>query len=83
MRFPLAEELGLPTTDIQAQINSGEAYALLSKDFELVKEDTVTVSPTLIFNDGRQRLNGKVGYRVIEANIRGLLHNPPDEQSWC
>jgi hypothetical protein len=20
---------------------------------------------------------------VIEANIRELLHNPPEEQSWC
>jgi hypothetical protein len=24
-----------------------------------------------------------VGYRVIEANIRELLNNPPNEQSWC
>jgi len=79
----IAEQLGLPIAAIQAQIDSGEAYALLSKDFDLVKEHTVAVSPTLIFNEGRQRLNGNVGYRVIEANIRELLHNPPDEQSWC
>jgi predicted DsbA family dithiol-disulfide isomerase len=83
VQFALAEELGLPIAAIQEQIDSGEAYALLSKDFELIKEHTVTVSPTLIFNEGRQRLNGNVGYRVIEANIRELLHNPPDEQSWC
>ncbi|QFS50191.1 hypothetical protein [Nostoc sphaeroides] len=60
-----------------------KAYAKLSQNFELVKEHTVTVSPTLIFNEGRQRLNCNVGYRVIEANIRELLHNPPGEQSWC
>jgi predicted DsbA family dithiol-disulfide isomerase len=83
VQFAIAEELGLPIAAIQDQIDSGEAYALISKDFELVKEHTVTVSPTLIFNEGRQRLNGNVGYRVIEANIRELLHNPPDEQSWC
>jgi len=83
VQFALAEEVGLPIAAIQAQIDSGEAYALLSQDFELVKEHTVTVSPTLIFNEGRQRLNGNVGYRVIEANIRELLHNPPAEQSWC
>jgi predicted DsbA family dithiol-disulfide isomerase len=83
VQFAIAEELGLPIAALQEQIDSGEAYALLSKDFELVKEHTVTVSPTLIFNEGRQRLNGNVGYRVIEANIRELLHNPPDEQSWC
>jgi len=83
VQFAIAKKLGLKTKVIQAQIDSGEAYALLSKDFDLVKEHTINVSPTLIFNEGRQRLNGNVGYRVIEANIRELLHNPPDEQSWC
>lgn len=83
VQFAIAEELGLPIAAIEAQINSGEAYAQLAKDFDLVKEHTVSVSPTLIFNEGRQRLNGNVGYRVIEANIRELLHTPPGEQSWC
>ncbi len=83
VQFEIAENLGFPIAAIQAQIDSGEAYAQLSKDFDLVKEHSVTVSPTLIFNEGRQRLNGNVGYRVIEANIRELLHNPPGEQSWC
>ncbi|HEY9615529.1 MAG TPA: DsbA family protein [Microcoleaceae cyanobacterium] len=83
VQLAIAEELGLPIAAIQAQIDSGEAYAQLSRDFDLVKEHTVSVSPTLLFNEGRQRLNGNVGYRVMEANIRELLHNPPDEQSWC
>jgi len=83
VQFSIAENLGLPIASIQKQIDSGEAYALLSKDFELVKEHTVSVSPTLIFNEGRQRLNGNVGYRVMEANIRELLNNPAGEQSWC
>jgi predicted DsbA family dithiol-disulfide isomerase len=83
VQLAIAKKLGLKSKVIQAQIDSGEAYALLSKDFDLVKEHTVNVSPTLIFNEGRQRLNGNVGYRVIEANIRELLHNPPNEQSWC
>jgi predicted DsbA family dithiol-disulfide isomerase len=83
VQFEIAEELGLPIAAIQAQIDSGNAYAQLAKDLDLVKEHTVTVSPTLIFNEGRQRLNGNVGYRVIEANIRELLNNPPSEQSWC
>jgi predicted DsbA family dithiol-disulfide isomerase len=83
VQFEIAEELGLNINLIQEQIDSGEAYALLSKDFDLTKEHQVAVSPTLIFNEGRQRLNGNVGYRVIEANIRELLNNPPNEQSWC
>ncbi len=83
VQFAIAQKLGIERSSIEAQIDSGEAYALLSKDFDLVKEYTVNVSPTLIFNEGRQRLNGNVGYRVIESNIRELLHNPPDEKSWC
>ena len=83
VQFEIARRLGLPIAEIRAHIDSGEAYAQLSKDLDLVKEHSVTVSPTLIFNDGRQRLNGNVGYRVIEANIRELLLNRPDEQSWC
>jgi predicted DsbA family dithiol-disulfide isomerase len=83
MQWEIAEELNLPIAAIQTYIDGGEAYAQLSQDFDLIKEHTVTVSPTLIFNEGRQRLNGNVGYRVIEANIRELLHNPPGELSWC
>lgn len=53
------------------------------KDLDLVNEHTVSVSPTLIFNERQQRLNGNVGYRVIEANTRELLDNPTSEQSRC
>ncbi len=83
VQYEIAAQLGLNSADIQTQIDSGEAYALLSRDWDLVKEHTVAVSPTLVFNEGRQRLNGNVGYRVIEANIRELLHSPPEEASWC
>ncbi len=83
VQFEIAEALRLPLDAIQTQIDSGAAYAQLSKDFDLVKTHSITVSPTLIFNEGRQRLNGNVGYRVIEANIRELLHTPPGEASWC
>jgi predicted DsbA family dithiol-disulfide isomerase len=83
VQFALAENLGLPIAAIEEEINNGDAYAELSKDLELVKEYGVTVSPTLILNEGRQRLLGNVGYRVMEANIRELLHNPPGEASWC
>jgi predicted DsbA family dithiol-disulfide isomerase len=83
VQLRIAKELKLPVNKIKAEIESGTAYAELSRDFDLTKEHNVTVSPTLIFNEGRQRLNGNVGYRVIEANIRELLSNPPNEQSWC
>jgi hypothetical protein len=35
-------------------------------------------------NEGRQRLFGDVGYRLIEANVEELLRGrTPDEASWC
>jgi hypothetical protein len=41
-------------------------------------------SPTLILNQGRQKLYFNVGYRLIEANIQELLRQPnPDHASWC
>jgi hypothetical protein len=41
-------------------------------------------SPTMILNQGRQKLFGNVGYRIIEANIQELLREPnPDQASWC
>ncbi len=83
IQLQIAKKLGLPVNKIKAEIDSGTAYAELSRDFDLTKEHHVTVSPTLLFNEGRQRLNGNVGYRVIEANIRELLTNPANEHSWC
>ena len=41
------------------------------------------MSPSLLLNDGRQRLNGNVGYRVIAANVREILERPPGQLSWC
>jgi predicted DsbA family dithiol-disulfide isomerase len=78
-----AESLGIPLQPIERALETGSAHAELARDLDLVREHTVTVSPTLVFNEGRQRLNGNVGYRVIEANIRELLRQPADEQSWC
>ena len=64
-------------------LDSGEAHAALAADLTLAQEHAISVSPTLVFNEGRQRLTGNVGYRVIEANIRELLANPSGEHSWC
>ncbi|MGD1938854.1 MAG: DsbA family protein [Cyanophyceae cyanobacterium] len=83
VQFEIAEALGFSTAELEKQINSGAAYAALSRDFNLVRDYDVNVSPTMIFNEGRQRLNGNVGYRIIEANIRELIYSPPMEASWC
>jgi len=43
----------------------------------------VSSSPTLLLNEGRQRLVGNVGYRILEANVRELFERPGVQQSWC
>ena len=41
-------------------------------------------SPSLVLNQGRQKLYGNVGFRIIEANILELLRQPrADDASWC
>ncbi|TNE50501.1 MAG: disulfide bond formation protein DsbA [Deltaproteobacteria bacterium] len=79
----VAEEMGLPVGKIQEQIRNGQAYACLANDLELASTYNIKTSPTLVFNEGRQRLLGNVGYRVIEANVRELLHKEAEEFSWC
>ncbi len=79
----IAEACGLEVGAIERRIENGEAYACFSRDLELVREYEVKLSPTLIFNEGRQRLNGNVGYRAIEANVRELLTGPSAGASWC
>jgi predicted DsbA family dithiol-disulfide isomerase len=79
----IAREIALPADDIERFIDSGAAYAALAEDFELARNHGVQASPTLLFNEGRQRLTGNVGYRIIEANIRELLEANPGQLSWC
>jgi predicted DsbA family dithiol-disulfide isomerase len=80
----LAEEQNLALGPIEAALDSGHAHATLAGDFDLVRRHDVTLSPSLVLNEGRQRLNGNVGYRVIEANVRELLHSrTTHEASWC
>jgi predicted DsbA family dithiol-disulfide isomerase len=80
----IAAQLGLDVDAIRAELRTGRAHAELSADVELVRQLDVKLSPSLILNEGRQRLNGNVGFRVIEANIRELMHKRErDEASWC
>lgn len=79
----VAEEAGLAVAAIEAELDDGAAYAALAEDLELAREQDVRASPTMLFNEGRQRLTGNVGYRIIEANVRELLERPAGQQSWC
>ncbi len=80
----IAAELALPKERIHELIDSGKAYAALHLDTEISNKYKVPGSPTLVLNEGRQLLYGNVGYRIINANVSELLHNPiQGEASWC
>jgi len=36
-----------------------------------------------VLNEGRQKLYGNVGFRIIEGSIKELLADPGDRASWC
>lgn len=82
-QLEIAEQLKLPVQAIKDCIDSGEAFAALELDQQLKTQHQVVGSPTLVFNEGRQKIYGNVGYRVIEANIQELLHHPDNQASWC
>jgi predicted DsbA family dithiol-disulfide isomerase len=80
----VAEKLRLPLKQIHQILDSGKAHAALYLDDEAGNNYKVPGSPTLVLNQGRQLLYGNVGYRIIDANVRELLHNPEHgEASWC
>jgi predicted DsbA family dithiol-disulfide isomerase len=83
VQMAIAIKFGLTAQSIQAQINSGAAFAALDNDMQLKEKYKVSGSPTFILNEGRQIIYGNVGYRVIEANIQELLRQPKSQASWC
>ena len=76
-------QLGIPIPAIESKLSSGEAMAELCRDIELRDEHKIEGSPTYYLNQGRQKLYGNVGYRVVSANLRELLEQPVHQASWC
>jgi predicted DsbA family dithiol-disulfide isomerase len=76
-------EAGMPTDAIEAKLKSGEATAEVCRDIELRDSNKIEGSPTYYLNQGRQKLYGNVGYRVVSANLRELLEQPEHQASWC
>lgn len=80
----IADLIGVEYTLVEEKIRSSEAVAQLAVDFNLSQKRGIEGSPTFIMNDGRQKLFGNVGYRVLEANVQELLQSPTDDDaSWC
>jgi len=69
---------------VEALIGDGRAFAALASDHQDAEAMRVQGSPSFVLNEGRQKLYGNVGFRIIEANIQELLRTPqPDQASWC
>jgi predicted DsbA family dithiol-disulfide isomerase len=80
----VGEALGLDVGRIEARIHDGAAFAALADDLQQASALGIQGSPSFLLNDGRQKLYGNLGFRVIEANIREILRAPsPDDASWC
>lgn len=83
VQFGLAAGLGLPPEPIRSALEDGTAMAELCRDLDLCKELSIGGSPTYVLNEGRQKLYGNVGYKVIAANVQEILQRPEDQASWC
>jgi predicted DsbA family dithiol-disulfide isomerase len=80
----IAAALGIDAGAIEARIHSGAAFAALAADYQEAEKLRIEGSPSLVLNQGRQKLYGNVGFRLIEANVQGLMRTPAsDDASWC
>lgn len=79
----LAQEISLPVGLIQEKIDNGLAIAALCSDMEMREQYKLEGSPTYLLDNGRQKLYGNVGYRILEANVQELLEKPEGIASWC
>lgn len=83
IQFDIAGQIGLPAAELEEKLNNGDAMAAMCRDNELRDQYRVEGSPTYILNNGRQKLYGDVGYKIIDANIREILNRGDDQLSWC
>jgi len=81
--FDIADQLDLPVQLIDKHMRNGEAMAAMCRDSELGKKYNVEGSPTYVLNEGRQKLYGNLGYKIIEANVQEILRRPQNQASWC
>ena len=80
----LAEALGVDISAIEKSIHDGTAFTRLAADYQDADKMRIEGSPSFVLNEGRQKLYGNVGFRIIEANIQELLRAPGGSQaSWC
>jgi predicted DsbA family dithiol-disulfide isomerase len=84
VQHEIAAVLGADVGAIEERIHSGAAFAALGADYQEAERLRIEGSPSLVLNEGRQKLYGNVGFWLIEANVQGLMRTPTsDDASWC
>lgn len=84
VQHEIAQAAGADMAVVTRLLECGRAHAALSTDYKDAESMQVQGSPTFLLNEGRQKLYGNVGYRIIEANIQEVLRTPSaDQASWC
>jgi len=80
----IAKAHGVDIVAIEQCIHNGDAFARLAADYQDADKMRIEGSPSFVLNEGRQKLYGNIGFRLIETNIQELLRAPhADEASWC
>lgn len=80
----LAKPFGVDIEAVSEAVHNGTAFATLSADYAEAEKLKLEGSPSFVLNEGRQKLFGNVGFRIIEANIREMMREPSaDQASWC
>jgi len=80
----IAEAIGVDIGAVEDCVHGGIAFARLAADYQDAEKMRIEGSPSFVLNDGRQKLYGNIGFRLIEANVRELLRAPRiDDASWC
>jgi predicted DsbA family dithiol-disulfide isomerase len=80
----IAEAVGVDIGAIESLVHSGSAFVRLAADYQDADKMRIEGSPSFVLDEGRQKLYGNIGFRLLEANIQELLRAPrSDEASWC
>ncbi|HEX5378777.1 MAG TPA: hypothetical protein VFW47_09390, partial [Phenylobacterium sp.] len=80
----VGRQVGVDLGLVEALVHDGQAFAALATDYQDAAAIGIQGSPSFVLNEGRQKLYGNVGFRIIEANIDELLRVPASDQaSWC
>ena len=81
--YEIAVDAGHDQQAIRDSIRDGSAIAALATDYQRAQIQGIAGSPSWFMDGGRQKLYGNVGYRVLHANIEGLVANRSEDASWC